>query len=434
LNNIEKTFFPRPSEILPRFLRDKNSMPIQIGFFLFGHQGHPAPQFLGNYGRILHSLAEKRAPYTVFLTGTTVDGILEYHPMIRHTIEQAFARDAGAYDPHALELGTSADRHMNLVPLYLKLECWGTHLDLAGEQVARNMEKIRRGFGKNPRGVFPPECVIAPAAAHMLARQGLAYSIIDGAYFTGWGIGQVFQAKGLKFVPRSTRFGMARYVGRDQSWAWNDPFQLVQRIVDYCHRYGIERIVLGCDLDIYEETKIKWPVEQQMSWMGLFADAVYRHPDAEMRNVASIADNYWHPIDLRWALANAGIADPEHYTTCWIDDGLLGFLRYPPSFEVNQKVNDFVRYYGYLRRRIERAGRECWRRGRGDGLSNWCRNLRGWLGQIKEDWYAISGMECRHPGWVREFCPTFEARHAAIMAQLHALEENLGSLECAVYN
>ncbi len=333
-------------------------MRIEVGIFLFGHQADDAK--LGNYGRVIHAIGEKRAPYTVSLTEKTLKRIHDGHPLLKSAIQKYFPENAGALNPYDLEIGISTCNHFPLVPMWLELGWWGRYFQFTDEQIRWCKERLWYDFGKNSRGIFPPECIFAPAAVHYLKKNWLHYSMIDGAHLSGWEKGQVFQHQGLKLVVRNNEIPI------------ENPDQVRDDILKFAKTYGVSRIVLGRDLD--EFCNYHRPVHDGVALLCQISDALYAEPSIEFKNIASIADGSHNPMGICQLYQQKGIQDPWHYTTSWIDgNGRLDWLTGESAIK-NQRVNDFIRRY----------------------FSRCASN------DIKNRFYQIAGMEFRHPDWTSQ--------------------------------
>ncbi len=404
-------------------------MPIRVAVVLHGHQGQA--DSLAAYSYILRAICAKRAPYSVDLTGITIEGLAHHYPKTVEKMREVFSREAGSLDSHRPEILATPDRHCSVVPIDLELGHWGIYMRLAEEQVRQNMDKVQRVFGIKTRGLFPAENVLAPAAAALLQECGLAFVVLDGVHLDRLNIANslVYDVEGLRFVSTNRRFGMC-----DGNFGRFEPWKMVEEMRRYEKSCHVDNFVLAFDIDLYE--KIGWGVGQQIDWMMDFADAMYQ-AGIEFRNVASIADEgnlpNWPIFDLRETYADHGISDPHHFTSSWMDGGgRLDFLKYGPSRSANGRVNDYVRYYGHLLWRLNNASLQInqWR----PHLRGWGDDLSGQLDRAKNDWSSISGMEFRHTGWVDGFSDGFYRHHNAMLDRLRGIEQNLHNLERAAFD
>lgn len=370
-------------------------MPVQVGIFLFLHKADP--EGLGPCGRVFDFIRCKRAPFTVFATGKTLETIRDSHPLIADVIKTGFSRNAGAHDPYSPEIGISCHQQFPLVPMRLDLQHWGTYLTMSDEQVRWSKEILWNSFGINARGIFPPECIMAPAAANVVRSNGLDYSIFNPPLeFGGHEKGMIYGAQGLKFVPRDSDIQPQNPPDAD----------FTHSQIKWC---GRDRLIIGWDLNSYE-----WcgNVENALNFLERLADLIRNDPDLELVNIASIADNYHEPKNLQRAYQEKGFEDPHRFITSWIDaSNALDFLAFPPSGEKNRAINDFVRYFGYLYQKL--------------GF-NWREDINGWLQDTKNNWYGVSGMEFRHPGWTRGLDAMFWDRQNWCMDELRKIDQNLG--------
>jgi hypothetical protein len=398
------------------------SMKIQVAVALFGHQADPMK--LGAYGRVIQrAVLEKRAPFTIFLTGMTFDAISYHHPLIKSAIRDGnvFPESAGAFNPHVPEIGISCAKYLPVVPLSLELPYWEHHNGMAFEQIKWSKKNLWYNFGKNSRGFFPPEMVIAPAGAQAIKDNWCSYVIFDGMHLNGWERGQVFDVEGLKFLPRTPDFYFGDY---------SNPQDVVGHVKWLAHAHGISRVIIGSDIDPYDHGRMS-----EYGWIKFLwqlADAFYEDPSTELVNAASIADNYWHPRDLRDVYRDKGIWDPHHWTSSWVNSsGVLGFLGDGRSQEVNDRLNDFTRYFAHLGWRLGAVEHQLktWRSY--DNLWSWYNSLRGWLERAKHDWYSCAGMEFRHPGWISQgwFWNHFWGTHGHAMGELGKIDTSLRGLE-----
>lgn len=379
----------------------RDIMPIEVGLALFGHQGDTSK--LGTYGRIIHRVAaQKRAPISFYFTGTTLDAISCHHPLLKAALSDPniFPRGPGTLNPYVPEIGISSSRFFPLVPLGLELQFWGHALGMSSEQIRWSKECLWYNFGKDARGFFPSELVFAPAGAQVIRDNRLSYAVINGMNLNQWERGQVFQVDGLKLIPRNPDI----YLG-----GWLDPRGTRNHIKWLAGNFGVSRVVIGGDIDACDNSRIS--EHDWVRFLCLLSDALYEDPATELRNVASIADNYWHPRDLRDVYRDKGIWDPHHFTTSWIDaGGVLDFLRDWRSGQVNDRVNDFIRYYAHL---LGRMG------GSHHAFSR--------LESVKYEWYKCAGMEFRHPSWIANdwFWNHFWGTHHWAMGEMRRIDSNL---------
>ena len=366
-------------------------MAIKVGIALFVHQAY-APN-LASCARVIHRVAvEKRAPVSIYFTGVSLDAIRKHHPLLHAALRDnaAFAENAGALDPYRPELGISCSNYIPVVPLGLELPFWGHHLGMAYEQIKWAKENLWYNFGKNTRGFLPPELVMAPAGAGVIKDNWVSYTLFDGLHLNQSERGQIYHVDGLKFVPRNSDIYL--YDGKS-------PWEVMDYTKGLARDHGISQVVIGGDLDAH----LNGPISEHdwTRFLCQLSDALFEDGETELVNVASIADNYWNPRDLRDVYRDRGIWDPHHFTTSWIDaSGVLALLEYGPSREVNNGANDFTRYYAHLGWRLGAVEHQLktWRSHQ--NLWKWYNDTKGWLERVKHGWYPSAGMEYRHPGWV----------------------------------
>jgi len=385
----------------------------EVGIFLFGHGMNPYQ--IDTYGWQLHQLHTKKAPFSFFFTGRTLEA-MKKNELVREKIREMFPENVSAKNPYDSEIGVSSWNHFPVVPLDLELESWGIYLESFVNKEIENSKRILwYDYGKNARGFFPPELLFAKAAGYYLRRHWIDYAIVDGSMLNPWEKGQVFHSPdGLKLVPRHN---WIRTLGHPQ--------ETVNDILNFTHNCGAKSIVLGYDFD-YNNYGI--PYYQGVAYHCKLADILYRTGGIELRNIASIADSAStipYPMD-------------HHYTTSWIDcEKGLTFLCHPKVNKRNGIVNDVIRNYGRLKTRLEAVKVRIENERLGENIQEWYRNISNDLENARISFCSFAGgMEYRHPVWVNEesMSRTFYGTTSYSMENLGNIDQSLHGLEQHVFH
>jgi hypothetical protein len=190
----------------------------------------------------------------------------------------------------------------------------------------------------------------------------------------------------------------------------------VKNILHFARNFRVERVVVGCDFDFdnYGMTP-----KQGITRLCQLADELFRTKDVELRNIASISD---HAKPIQYPFGH-------HYTTSWFNsEGGLSFLCDPEVKRKNNLVNDFVRYYGWLRSRLEKANTKMQKRKPYEDHTNVFNDLE----DLKRIWCSsVGGIEYRHPEWTRNVHMNmrFYRTSGYTMNRLKEIDESLQRLE-----
>lgn len=380
-------------------------MSIGVGIFLFSHHGDDLDEWnvknkrVWKVGEAIKQAIKKGAPYTFFLTSHTLNTLPGIRPDVFEMIKWDSANKLYGWDPRKVEIGISTSHHMPVVQPDLPLEYWGAYFEgFVKEQIGESKGILENVYHRTPRSFFPPECMFAPAFVYLLQEFGIDCTIMSGEFLKDnrWAKGQVYHQ-----TP-DFHIGDTKIVARVNDINLDDPAKIdayatKDLIKDYALANGIERIVLGSDINLFAGMK-DISIHDGIARMCCLYDAIQSDPDMYMVNVASIADGYHIPRNIYHLYAEHGINDAHHHTSSWMDgEGGLKKL----DSRINGLVTDFIKHHTYLMNT-----------GKG------CEEMQS----AKKQFFSSSGMEFRHKDWNGSLMGLFDLNYWSAKRRLDRVE------------
>lgn len=377
-------------------------MKVGVGVFLFSHHGEESDVWkvedkkVWKVAETIKEAIKKRAPYTFFLTSYTLNAMAKIRPDVVEMIKWDTANILTGWDPKKVEIGISTSHHMPVVQPGLPLEYWGAYLEgFVKEQIGISKQILENTYHRTPRSFFPPEAMFSPDFIYLLQEMGI-YCTIMSAEFLGddrWAKGQVYHQS------PDFRLGDTKIVARVNDINLDDAAQIdawktKERIKDYAASNNIERVVLGCDVDLYAGNR-ELSLKDGIARMCCLYDAISSDPEMYMVNVASIADGYHVPRNIYHLYAEHGIVDPQHHISSWMD-GKGSLDKLDPY--INGLANEFIIHHTNL-----------WNKGKG------CEKMQ----HAKEKFFYASGMEFRNKDWSGGLRGTFDANYGPARQMLY---------------
>jgi len=316
-----------------------------VGIVLHEHQADDRRMW--PVGEVVRRVGlEKKAPVTFSMSGITMEAILRCCSDVAKGMQWDFANRLTGWDPHKPELVISTHNHMPIVLPGLPLEYWGAYFEgFVAEQVGKSKSTAEGGLHRTPRGIFPPEMMFAPAAAHTLQNSGLQYALIPGEVFGDhrWAKGQVYYVGNhnygfdIKLLPRVNDISIGDVLN-------NSAYGLKERIKHVARSANIGRVVIGWDMGHFTglyhyEGRGGYTLHDGITRLCQLADEIRSDPELHLVNCGAVADSYHYPRKIYDAYREMGIGDPHHFTITWMNGN--GDLSSLSPDKVRQKI-DFV--------------------------------------------------------------------------------------------
>ncbi len=311
-----------------------------VGLFLVANR-NADNAILDGHGRKLNELHSQGAPYTYFFRGSTLRYIKERRPLIYDKMLKMFPEECGEMNPDSPEIGTTGMNSMPLVPLGSceseDERLWDNYMEnVTCPEIDESRRILKDGYGKSPKGLFPPECIFNLKAAKSVSSKGFDYVIIDGTKLNDHSKKKIFNIGGVKLVPRNDKIRM-----------WRSPEETVDDIRRYMDspdvRYssGDKRVVIGGTLNFGD---YGLSASEGTRYLCRLADMLYASRDLELHNISSIAESCRNPEWISTLDSNG--------TTSWIGNGDIECFN-GKNGKYNDMVNNLILHYVSLKKRVD---------------------------------------------------------------------------------